>query len=225
MRTPWWSFSRNKVGIEREVKYQVLDQALFRRLSAMDHIGNFALEHAATIDILTIYLDTPELTLFYSHHALRLRFMEGRTFFSLKGPSTSPDGLVQVRPEDEIDAAGFSEKSLPGADDVIRLIPSSEALLKGLNLSISLRSLDRRALHYVLHEGERAYEIACDSVVFSSPRKLGHKAEATELEIEQKAGSIEGLQDLMRAFEVFFAVVPRHGSSKYQDGLKALELI
>jgi hypothetical protein len=45
------------------------------------------------------------------------------------------------------------------------------------------------------------------------------------LEIEQKAGSVEGLQDLMRAFETFFAVVPRRASSKYQDGLKALELI
>jgi hypothetical protein len=29
----------------------------------------------------------------------------------------------------------------------------------------------------------------------------------------------------MRAFETFFAVVPRRASSKYQDGLKALELI
>jgi inorganic triphosphatase YgiF len=213
------------MGIEREVKYQVLDQALFRRLNAMDHIGNFALEHAGTVDITTIYLDTPELTLFYSHHALRLRTMQGRTFFSLKGPSTTPDGLVQVRPEDEVDASGFSEKSLPAADDIIRLIPSSAALLKNLSLSVSLRSLDRRALHYVLHEGERAYEIACDSVVFSSPRKPGSKAETTELEIETKAGSLEGLQDLMRAFEVFFAVVPRHGSSKYQDGLKALAII
>src|SRR5664280_2430313 len=63
--------------LEREVKYQVLDQALFRRLNAMDHIGNFALEHAGTVDILTIYLDTPELNLFYSHHALRLRNMQG----------------------------------------------------------------------------------------------------------------------------------------------------
>lgn len=213
------------MGIEREVKYQVLDQALFRRLSAMDHIGNFALEHAGTVDILTLYLDTPELTLFYRHYALRLRFMEGRVFFSLKGPSASPDGLVQVRPEDEVDAPGFSEKTLPSAEDVIQLLPSSTGLLKGLTLSPSLRCLDRRALHYILHEGERAYEIACDTVVFSSPRRPGTKAETTELEIEQKAGSLEGLQDLMRAFEMFFAVVPRHSSSKYEDGLKALELL
>lgn len=213
------------MDVEREVKYQVLDQALFRRLNAMDHIGNFALEHAGTVDILTIYLDTPELTVFYSHYALRLRLMQGRTFFSLKGPSTTPDGLVQVRPEDEVDAPGFSETSPPNADDVIRLIPSSATLLKGLTLSPSLRCLDRRALHYILHEGERAYEIACDTVVFSSPRRPGTKAEKTELEIEQKAGSLEGLQDLMRAFETFFAVVPRHSSSKYEDGLKALELL
>src|SRR5450756_3038229 len=67
-RTPWQNFSRDKVGIEREVKYQVLDQALFRRLNAMDHIGNFALEHAGTVDILTIYLDTPELSpVSYTH--------------------------------------------------------------------------------------------------------------------------------------------------------------
>ncbi|MCX6085985.1 MAG: CYTH domain-containing protein [Caldiserica bacterium] len=213
------------MGTEREVKYQVLDQALFRRLNAMDHIGNFALEHAGTVDILTIYLDTPELTLFYSHHALRLRIMQGRVFLSLKGPSTSSDGLVQERPEDEADAPGFSEKLLPGAEDAMRLLPSSVQLLKSLTLCASLRSLDKRALHYVLHQSERAYEIACDSVVFSSPRRPGIKADATELEIEQKAGSVEGLQDLMRAFETFFAVVPRRGSSKYQDGLKALELI
>jgi len=213
------------VGTEREVKYQVLDQALFRRLNAMDHIGNFALEHAGAVDILTIYLDTPELTLFYSHHALRLRIMQGRVFLSLKGPSTSSDGLVQERPEDEADAPGFSEKLLPGAEDAMRLLPSSAKLLRGLTLSASLRSMDKRSLHYVLHESERAYEIACDTVVFSSPRKPGIKADATELEIEQKAGSVEGLQDLMRAFETFFAVVPRRGSSKYQDGLKALELI
>jgi inorganic triphosphatase YgiF len=213
------------VGTEREVKYQVLDQALFRRLNAMDHIGNFALEHTGTLDILTIYLDTPELTLFYNHHALRLRIMQGRVLLSLKGPSTSSDGLVQERPEDEVDAPGFSEKRLPGVEDILRLMPSSVELLKDATLSVSLRSMDKRSLHYVLHEGERAYEIACDSVVFSSPRKPGLKADATELEIEQKAGSVEGLQDLMRAFEMFFAVVPRRGSSKYQDGLKALELI
>ncbi|MFZ2413505.1 MAG: hypothetical protein WAW16_04735, partial [Candidatus Cryosericum sp.] len=98
-------------------------------------------------------------------------------------------------------------------------------LLKDVTVSTSLRSMDRRSLHYVLHESERAYEIACDTVVFSSPRKPGLKADATELEIEQKAGSVEGLQDLMRAFETFFAVVPRRGSSKYQDGLRALGLI
>lgn len=213
------------MGTEREVKYQVLDQALFRRLNAMDHIGNFALEHAGAVDILTIYLDTPELTLFYSHHALRLRIMQGRVFLSLKGPSTSSDGLVQERPEDEVNAPGFSEKSLPGAADILRLMPASAGLLKDVTLSTSLRSMDRRSLHYVLHESERAYEIACDTVVFSSPRKPGLKADATELEIEQKAGSVEGLQDLMRAFETFFAVVPRRGSSKYQDGLRALGLI
>jgi inorganic triphosphatase YgiF len=213
------------VSIEREVKYQVLDQALFRRLNAMDHIGNFVLEHAGTVDILTIYLDTPELALFYSHHALRLRIMQGRVFLSLKGPSTTPEGLVQERPEEEVDAPGFSEKSLPTVEDILRLMPSSAKLLKGLTLSASLRSMDKRALHYILHEGECAYEIACDSVVFNSPRKPGLKAEATELEIEQKAGSIEGLQDLMRAFETFFAVIPRRASSKYQDGLKELELI
>ena len=213
------------MGTEREVKYQVLDQALFRRLNAMDHIGNFALEHAGTVDILTIYLDTPDLTLFYSHHTLRLRIMQGRVFLSLKGPSSSPDGLVQERPEGEVDALRFSEKSLPNVEDILRLMPSSVILLKDLTLSASLRSMDKRSLHYILHEGERAYEIACDTVAFSSPRKPGHKAEATELEIEQKAGSVEGLRDLMRVFETFFAVVPRRASSKYQDGLKALELI
>ena len=213
------------MSIEREVKYQVLDQALFRRLNAMDHIGNFALEHAGTVDILTIYLDTPELALFYSHHALRLRIMQDRVFLSLKGPSTSSDGLVLERPEDEVDAPGFSERTLPGTEDIVRLMPSSAELLKDATLSASLRSMDKRSLHYVLHENERAYEIACDTVAFSSPRKPGLKADATELEIEQKAGSVEGLQDLMRAFETFFAVIPRRGSSKYQDGLKALELI
>lgn len=213
------------MSIEREVKYQVLDQALFRRLNAMDHIGNFALEHAGTVDILTIYLDTPELNLYYSHQALRLRIMQGRVFLSLKGPSTSSDGLVLERPEDEADAPGFSERTLPGTEDIVRLMPSSAELLKDATLSVSLRSMDKRSLHYVLHENERAYEIACDTVVFSSPRKPGLKADATELEIEQKAGSVEGLQDLMRAFETFFAVIPRRGSSKYQDGLKALELI
>lgn len=213
------------MSIEREVKYQVLDQALFRRLNAMDHIGNFALEHAGTVDILTTYLDTPALTLFYNHYALRLRRVQGRVFFSLKGPSASPDGLVQVRPEDEVEAPGFSETSLPNTDDVIRLMPSTAALLKGLTLSPALRCVDKRTLHYIIHEGERAYEIACDSVVFSSPRRPGRKAETTELEIEQKAGSVEGLQELTRVFEAFFAVVPRRSSSKYQDGLKALELI
>lgn len=213
------------MGTEREVKYLVLDQALFRRLNAMDHIGNFMLEHADTVDILTIYLDTPELALFYSHHAMRLRIMQGRVFLSLKGPCAPSDGPVQERPEEEVDASGFSEKSPPVTGDILRLMPSSANLLKGMTLSVSLRSMDRRALHYVLHGSERAYEIACDTVVFSSPRKPGRRADATELEIEQKAGSFEGLQDLMRAFEMFFAVVPRRGSSKYQDGLKALDLI
>jgi inorganic triphosphatase YgiF len=213
------------VSTEREVKYQVLDQALFRRLNAMDHIGNFALEHAGAVDIVTIYLDSPGLDLYYGHHALRLRTMQGRVFLSLKGPSVSSDGLVQERPEDEVDAPGFSEKSLPSAEDILHLMPSSAGLLKDVTLPASLRSTDKRVLHYVLQEGERAYEIACDTVAFTSPRAPAHRADATELEIEQKAGSYEGLQDLMRAFETFFAVVPRRSSSKYQDGLKALGLI
>ena len=82
------------MGTEREVKYQVLDQALFRRLSAMDHIGNFALEHAGAVDIVTIYLDSPTLDLYYGHHALRLRTMQGRVFLSLKGPASSADGKI-----------------------------------------------------------------------------------------------------------------------------------
>jgi inorganic triphosphatase YgiF len=213
------------VGTEREVKYQVLDQALFRRLSAMDHIGNFALEHAGAVDIVTIYLDSPTLDLYYGHHALRLRTMQGRVFLSLKGPASSVDGKILERPEEEVDAPGFSEKTLPGTADIIRLMPSTAELVGHMTLSASLRSVDRRVLHYVLQQGERAYEIACDTVAFTSPRTPAHRAEATELEIEQKAGSYEGLQDLMRAFETFFAVVPRRSSSKYQDGLKALGLI
>jgi inorganic triphosphatase YgiF len=213
------------VSTEREVKYQVLDQALFRRLNAMDHIGNFALEHAGAVDIVTIYLDSPGLDLYYGHHALRLRTMQGRVFLSLKGPALSPDGKVLERPEDEVDAPGFSEKLLPGTGDVIRLMPSITGLLGHMTLSASLRSMDKRVRHYVLQEGERVYEIACDTVAFTSPRAPAHRADATELEIEQKAGSYEGLQDLMRAFETFFAVVPRRSSSKYQDGLKALGLI
>lgn len=213
------------MSTEREVKYQVLDQALFRRLSAMDHIGNFALEHAGTVDIVTIYLDSPGLDLYYGHHALRLRTMQGRVFLSLKGPASSPDGKILERPEEEVDATGFSERLLPAGADVMRLMPSTSGLLQHMTLSASLRSTDRRVLHYILQQGERAYEIACDTVVFTSPRAPAHRADATELEIEQKAGSFEGLQDLMRAFETFFAVVPRRSSSKYQDGLKALGLI
>ncbi|HNW84855.1 MAG TPA: hypothetical protein PKH46_04985, partial [Candidatus Cryosericum sp.] len=79
--------------------------------------------------------------------------------------------------------------------------------------------------HYVMHEGDRAYEIACDTVTFTSPRKPGARAEGTELEIEQKAGSVQGLEQLARVFEMFFAVIPRRASSKYQDGLRALGLI
>jgi inorganic triphosphatase YgiF len=213
------------VGTEREVKYQVLDQTLFRRLNAMDHIGNFALEHAGIVDIVTIYLDSPELGLYYGHHALRLRIMEQRVFLSLKGPAASLDGNILERPEEEVGAPGFSEKSLPTAADVVRLMPSSASILEHVTLSPSLRSADRRALHYVLEEGQRAYEIACDTVTFSSPRAPRHKTDATELEIEQKAGSFEGMQDLMHAFEAVFAVVPRRSSSKYQDGLRSLGLI
>lgn len=213
------------MGTEREVKYQVLDQALFRRLNAMDHIGNFALEHAGAVDIVTVYLDSPELELYYGHHALRLRTMQGRVFLSLKGPAASLDGKVLERPEEEVDAPNFSEKVLPSTADIVRLMPSAAELVGHMTVSASLRSMDKRVLHYVLQQGERAYEIACDTVAFTSPRVPAHRVDATELEIEQKAGSYEGLQDLMRAFETFFAVVPKRSASKYQDGLKALGLI
>ena len=211
---------------EREVKYQVLDQALFRRLAAMDHIGDFALEHAGVLDIITLYLDTPDLSLFSSQYALRLRFMENRVILSLKGPSASPEANVQERPEDEVEAPGFSERLLPSVTEIVRLLPASGGLVPaGKDLSVSLRCHNKRALHYVMYEGDRAYEIACDTVTFTSPRKPGARADATELEIEQKAGSAQGLEQLARAFETFFAVVPRRASSKYQDGLRALGLI
>ena len=211
---------------EREVKYQVLDQALFRRLAAMDHIGDFALEHAGVLDIITLYLDTPDLSLFSSQYALRLRFMENRVILSLKGPSASPEANVQERPEDEVEAPGFSERLLPSVTEIVRLLPASEGLVPaGKDLSVSLRCHNKRALHYVMYEGNRAYEIACDTVTFTSPRKPGARADAAELEIEQKAGSAQGLDQLARAFETFFAVVPRRASSKYQDGLRSLGLI
>lgn len=212
---------------EREVKYQVLDQALFRRLAAMDHIGDFALEHAGVVDMVTLYLDTPDLSLFSRQYALRLRFLENRAILSLKGPTASPDADVQERPEDEVDAPGFSERLLPSVSEIVRLLPASRELVRdeGGDLSVSLRCHNKRALHYVMYEGDRAYEIACDTVTFTSPRKPGTRADAAELEIEQKAGSAQGLEQLARAFETFFAVVPRRASSKYQDGLRALGLI
>ena len=213
------------MATEREVKYQVLDQALFRRLAAMDHIGDFALEHTGVLDIVTLYLDTPDLSLFSRQYALRLRFMESRAILSLKGPTASPEADVQERPEDEVDAPGFSERLLPSASEITRLLPASRGLIPGgSDLSISLRCHNKRSLHYVMHEGNRAYEIACDTVTFTSPRKPGIRAEGTELEIEQKAGSVQGLEQLARAFETFFAVIPRRASSKYQDGLRALGL-
>lgn len=214
------------MATEREVKYQVLDQALFRRLAAMDHIGDFALEHAGVLDIVTLYLDTPELSLFARQYALRLRIMDSRVILSLKGPTAATGADVQERPEDEVDAPGFSERLLPSASEIARLLPASRGLIPGGgDLSISLRCHNKRALHYVMHEGDRAYEIACDTVTFTSPRKPGARAEGTELEIEQKAGSVQGLEQLARVFETFFAVIPRRASSKYQDGLRALGLI
>lgn len=212
------------MGVEREVKYQVLDQTLFRRLNAMDHLGDFALEHAGVIDIVTMYLDTQDLALFRSQYALRLRFVGDRVLLSLKGPSSSVDA-IQVRPETEISAPGFSEKHVPGAAEVVRLMPSAAELLRGLSLSPVLHVADRRALHYVLQDGAHAYEIACDTVTFSSPRAPGQRAGETELEIEQKGGSLEGLQSLMHIFELFFALTPRRSSSKYQDGLRGLGII
>jgi len=214
------------VPTEREVKYQVLDQALFRRLAAMDHIGDFALEHAGVLDMVTLYLDTPDLSLFARQYALRLRFMENRAILSLKGPTTSPGADVQERPEDEVEAPGFSERVLPPVSEIVRLLPASQGLVAdGEVLSVSLRCHNKRALHYVMHEKERAYEIACDTVTFTSPRKPGARADGAELEIEQKAGSAQGLEQIARAFETLFAVVPRRASSKYQDGLRALGLI
>lgn len=213
------------MATEREVKYQVLDQALFRRLGAMDHIGDFALEHTGTVDIVTVYLDTPDLRLYYGHCALRLRIMADRVFLSYKGPAASSDSLILERPEEETDAPAFSEHHLPTAIQVMELMPSVRDLIGGTELSAALRCSDRRTLHYVLHQDERSYEIACDTVIFTSPRRPGCRADAMELEIEQMAGSLEGLENLMRAFETFFAVVPRHSSSKYRDGLSALGLI
>jgi inorganic triphosphatase YgiF len=213
------------MGVEREAKYQVLDQALFRRLAAMDHLGNFALEHTGIVDIVTVYLDTPDLVLFHAGYAMRFRLMQGRTFLSLKGPSAPGDAHIQERSEEEVDAPGFSEKALPQAADIVRLMPSAADTLHGLMLSVSLKSASRRALHYAVLGDERAFEIACDTVVFTSPRVPGHRADATELEIEQKAGSDSSFQELMHVFEALFAIVPRRASSKYQDGLKGLSLI
>jgi len=136
----------------------------------------------------------------------------------------SPDGLVQSASRGRGGAPGFLRHRCPAP----RRHPSDafdSDLAQRPDPFAALRCVDKRTLHYIIHEGERAYEIACDSVVFSSPRRPGRKAETTELEIEQKAGSVEGLQELTRVFEAFFAVVPRRSSSKYQDGLKALELI
>lgn len=213
------------MGVEREAKYQVLDQALFRRLAAMDHLGNFALEHTGIVDIITVYLDTPDLALFHAGQAVRLRVMQGRTFLSLKGPSSAGDAHIQERSEEETDASGFSEKVLPQTADIVRLMPSASATLHGLTLSASLRSASRRALHYAVLGDARAFEIACDTVVFTSPRAPGRRLDTTELEIEQEAGSDSSFQELMHVFEALFAIVPRRASSKYQDGLKGLGLI
>lgn len=212
------------MGIEREAKYQVLDQALFRRLSAMDHIGGFALEHAGVLEMVTIYLDTPELDLFKGQYAMRLRLLEGRTIVSLKGPATL-EGSALVRPEDEAAAPAFSEKHLPSAAEVIRLLPATASMLRGLSLVPVLRAADRRALHYVLQDGDRACEIACDAVTFTSPRAPGRRSTEMELEIEQKSGTGDVFREVLRVFEQFFALTPRRSTSKYRDGLTGLGLL
>lgn len=212
------------MGIEREAKYQVLDQALFRRLNAMDHIGGFALDHAGVLEMLTIYLDTPELELFEGQYAMRLRIVEGHALLSLKGPAIS-EGATLVRPEEEAAATAFSEKHLPSSDEIIRLLPAAAPVLRGLSLVPVLRAADRRALHYVLQEGNRACEIACDTVAFSSPRAPGRRSTEMELEIEQKSGTGDVFREVLHVFELFFALTPRRSTSKYRDGLSSLGLL
>ena len=213
------------MAVEREAKYQVLDQALFRRIAAMDHLGGFGLEHGGVVDIVTIYFDTPDLALFRAGHAVRLRTMHDRTFLSLKGPSSIADEQIQERSEENVDTPEFSEKALPQTADIVRLLPSLAARLHGLTLSASLRSASRRALHHAMLGDTRVFEIACDTVVFTSPRAPGHRADAMELEIEQEAGSETRFRELMHVFEALFAIVPRRAASKYRDGLQALGLI
>lgn len=192
---------------EREAKLVITDarpEAVADAIAALDHLAGRPLAPAGEVTIVDVYFDTAEGGLRTRGESLRVRTVDGRVFFTLKGSEREVGGGVIERDELEmpwsaeaharlveiLGTEGIALRRAGAADDPV------DALLAAGLARIQERQT-RRRLRYALSAGRSPIaELAIDAVSYRlAPGPVRHH----EVEIEAKAA--EGTAYLPRAVE------------------------
>jgi inorganic triphosphatase YgiF len=192
---------------EREAKLVITDarpEAVAAAIAALDHLAGRPLAPAGEVTIVDVYFDTAEGGLRTRGESLRVRTVDGRVFFTLKGSEREVGGGVIERDELEmpwsaeaharlveiLGTEGIALRRAGAAGDPV------DALLAAGLARIQERQT-RRRLRYALSAGRSPIaELAIDAVSYRlAPGPVRHH----EVEIEAKAA--EGTAYLPRAVE------------------------
>jgi len=203
--------------IEIEIKLEVRDRAVARRLLAADELDGLpAAEPLRTIDVVDRYLDTADRALEHAGRVARLRRVDGVTVVTVKSLATPATGAVHRR--EELEGPALPEPTPadwpPSEARSMVLELTGEAPLEEL---VTLRQR-RRVRRY--GDAETVIELSLDRVsVVHDGRAVGR---FVELEAELRSGSealLAGLGDRLSADPAF---APAR-ESKLERALAAVE--
>ena len=192
--------------VEAELKYLAADERPFQLLAGADRLGPATLGSAATATELDRYLDTGDLRLAGARWACRLRFRDGRTIVSLKGPAEhAAADVVHRRPELE----GPADSSLDPLD-----WPASEArdrllaMADGAALVERFRLEQQRTERSVIVDGSTVGTLSLDRVaVRRGATQLGRLL-VVELELASATGAASDARPLAAALGQLDGLAP-----------------
>jgi len=181
--------------MEIEAKFVVPDQAVARKLRALDHLAGFSFSAPTRLFVRDSYFDTQKNDLLAKRVVLRVRRRsDGKTLLTLKTPATT-QGAIHIRPEIETE---LSHTRIPRVLLVNELPPSFKKMLAPIVHSEAVHPMfsisQTRDVRTIRRSRRVIAEWSVDFVKFRSGQR---KRSFYELEIElKKAGTSEELQTI-----------------------------
>jgi inorganic triphosphatase YgiF len=197
---------------EIELKLAATPEILGRVLE-QDWLKPLMLSSPVTSQLISLYYDTPHLSLNSRRMALRLRYANGHWVQSIKTQGSQVDG-IWTRQEQETPSDGKALDFTVIADPNLRaFLHSVEALLKPrfvtdfIRVSQLLTCPDGTVLELALDQGE--------------VRAGAQKAPIAEIELELVQGSLDTLVAISRQLREHFQLQPE-ATSKAEKGYALL---